>query len=37
MMLHNQSAVFAPCHMIVVMTDDDLIRSSGGGARTQQI
>ena len=25
MMLHNQSAVSAPCHMIAVMVDDGLI------------
>ena len=36
MMLHNQSAVSAPCHMIVVMTNDSLIRRSGGGAYSAQ-
>ena len=37
MMLHNQYALPASCHMIVVMTYVGLIRRSGGGARAQQI
>ena len=27
-MLHNHIAVFTPCHVIAVMKDDDIIRSS---------
>ena len=36
MMLHDQSVMFAPCHMIAVMTDDSLYIGSlccRGGAQ----